>query len=107
MSSSLGARPIEVLLVEDNAGDIRLLTVMFCVGVAVMLWHLSHLSSTLVESGGLQGTSLYSQSLTELRTFYNSEVVERVKGHGIDITHDYATKRGAIPIPQADAYAHK
>jgi cytochrome c biogenesis protein CcdA len=51
MSSSLGARPIEVLLVEDNAGDIRLLTVMFCVGVAVMLWHLSHLSSTLVESG--------------------------------------------------------
>jgi signal transduction histidine kinase len=78
---------------------IPLLTVMFCVGVAVMLWHLSHLSSTLVESGALQGTSLYSQSLSELRTFYNSEVVERVKGHGINVTHDYATKEGAIPIP--------
>jgi len=78
---------------------IPLLTVMFCVGVAVMLWHLSHLSSTLVESGALQGTSLYSQSLTELRIFYNSEVVERVKGHGINVTHDYATKEGAIPIP--------
>lgn len=78
---------------------ILLLTVMFCAGVAATLWHLSHLSSTLVKSGALQGTSLYSESLTELRTFYNSDVVERVRSHGIEVTHDYATKRGAIPIP--------
>ena len=57
---------------------VPLLAVMFCVGIAVTLWHLSHLSSSLVESGALHGISLYSQSLTELRAFYNSEVVERV-----------------------------
>jgi adenylate cyclase len=78
---------------------ILLLTVMFCVGAAATLWQLSHLSSNLVESGALQGTSLYADSLTELRTFYGSEIVERVKPLGIEVTHDYATKPGAIPIP--------
>ena len=78
---------------------ISLLSVMFCIAVGVMLWHLSHLSSTLVESGALQGTSLYSDSLTELRKFYGSEVVDRVKNQGVDVTHDYANKPGAIPIP--------
>src|SRR6185503_11915192 len=78
---------------------IFLLTVMFCVGAAATLWHLSHLSSNLVESGALQGTSLYADSLTELRTFYGSQIVDRVKPQGIEVTHDYATKPGAIPIP--------
>ena len=78
---------------------VPLLAVMFCVGIAVTLWHLSRLSSSLVESGALHGISLYSQSLTELRAFYNSEVVERVRPQGIVVTHDYATKDGAVPIP--------
>lgn len=78
---------------------ILLLTVMFCVGAAATLWQLSHLSSNLVESGALHGTSLYADSLTELRTFYASQIVERVKPQGIEVTHDYATKQGAIPIP--------
>ena len=78
---------------------IILLTVMFCAGVIVTLWHMSHLSSTLVESGALQGTSLYSATLTELRTFYNAQVVERVRPHGVEVTHDYSTREGAIPIP--------
>lgn len=78
---------------------ISLLAVMFCAAVAVMLWHLSHLSTTLVQSGALQGTALYSASLTELRAFYNTEIVERVKKHGINVTHDYATQEAAIPIP--------
>jgi len=78
---------------------ILVLAVMFCAGVGATLWHLSHLSANLVESGALQGTSLYADSLTELRTFYSSQIVERVKPQGIEITHDYATKPGAIPIP--------
>lgn len=78
---------------------ILLLSAIFCVAVAATLWHLSHLSATLVETGALQGTSIYSQSITDLRTFYNSEIVERVRPRGIEVTHDYAGKQGAIPIP--------
>ena len=38
-------------------------------------------------------------SLKELRKLYTSEVTDRLVGHGIQVTHDYATKEGAIPLP--------
>jgi hypothetical protein len=78
---------------------IIILTLTFCGAVAATLWHMSRLSSNLVESAALQGTILYSETLTELSTFYGSQIVERVKPHGIEITHDFETKPGAIPIP--------
>ncbi|MGH7768528.1 MAG: ATP-binding protein [Candidatus Binatia bacterium] len=91
------ARAVGAYLIHEQT--ILLLTVMFCAGAAATLWHLSRLSTTLVESGALQGTVLYSGSLTELRTFYGSEVVDRVRSRGVEATHDYAGKQGAIPIP--------
>jgi signal transduction histidine kinase len=76
-----------------------LLSVLCCVTGALALWHFSQLSSKLVQSGALKATELYSESLKELRAFYGAEIVERVKPFGIEVTHDYATKKGAIPIP--------
>jgi signal transduction histidine kinase len=63
------------------------------------LWHFSQLSSKFVESGALKATELYSESLKELRAFYGAEIVDRVKPYGIEVTHDYTAKKGAIPIP--------
>jgi signal transduction histidine kinase/DNA-binding response OmpR family regulator len=88
-----------------RAGDalqghiILVLVVMFCAGVAATLWHLARLSSQLVESAALQGSALQADSLEELRTLYTSEVVERLRGHGVTVTHDYAAQPGAIPLP--------
>lgn len=78
---------------------ILVLTIMFCGGVGTTMWHFSRLSSKLIESTALQGMSVQSESLEELRTIYTSEVVERVRSHGIEVTHDYRTKEGAIPLP--------
>jgi signal transduction histidine kinase/DNA-binding response OmpR family regulator len=78
---------------------ILVLTLMFAAGVAVTLWHLSRLSSRLIESAALQGVSLQAESLEELRTLYTSEVVERLRDRGISVTHDYASREGAIPLP--------
>jgi adenylate cyclase len=47
----------------------------------------------------LQDASLYAQALAEFRTLYTSEVVETVRPHGIEVTHDYMTHAGAIPLP--------
>ena len=66
---------------------ILILTVTFASAAAVTLWNMAHLSSRLVAEGALQGTALYGESVKELRLFYRSQIVERVKG------------RGAIPIP--------
>ncbi len=78
---------------------IPLLTVLFCVAGGLALWHFSQLSSKLVESGALKATELYSQSLNELRAFYGAQIVARVRDAGVEVTHDYAAKKGAIPIP--------
>ncbi len=78
---------------------ILVLTTLFCVGVVCMLWYVSHLQSNLIASTVLQDASLYSQALGEFRTIYTSEVVDTVMKHGIEVTHDHATKEGAIPLP--------
>lgn len=78
---------------------ILVLTLMFCLGVATILWHFSRLSSRLVASAALEGTTLHARSLEETRRLYTSDVVERVRSRGIAVTHDYAAREGAIPLP--------
>jgi hypothetical protein len=78
---------------------VLVLTLLFCVGMVCILWYMSHLQSNLITSMALQDASLYSQALAEFRALYTSEVVETVKDRGIEVTHDYTTKEGAIPLP--------
>jgi two-component system, sensor histidine kinase and response regulator len=78
---------------------VLVLTLIFCAATAATLWHLSRLSWRLVESSALQAASQYADSLRELRRLYTSDVTDRLRGHGIEVTHDYATKEGAIPLP--------
>jgi len=47
----------------------------------------------------LENALLYSQTLTEFRTLYTREIVERVRAQRIEITHDYEMKPGTIPLP--------
>lgn len=77
-----------------------LVLALFCfLGVVSILWHLTRLSSDLVESATLQNVTRYSEALVEFRALYTSEVVARVKDHGVEVTHDYTNKEGAIPLP--------
>jgi two-component system, sensor histidine kinase and response regulator len=78
---------------------VLVLALIFCAATAATLWHLSRLSWRLVESSALQAASQYADSLRELRRLYTSDVTDRLRGHGIQVTHDYATKEGAIPLP--------
>ena len=68
-------------------------------GSAVGLWHLSLLSEQLVQSTALEGAAQQSEMLDVVNALYTSQVVDRVQSHGIVVTHDYATKTGAIPLP--------
>ena len=91
------ARAACIRLVQERT--VLLLTLMLCAGVAATLWHLSRLTTKLVESTAVQGASLNSESLEELRALYTTEVVARAKASGMKITHDYKTTEGAIPLP--------
>ena len=41
----------------------------------------------------------YARALEEFRTLYTNEVVSRARDAGVTVTHDYARKPGAIPLP--------
>jgi hypothetical protein len=68
-------------------------------GSAVGLGHLSLLSEQLVKSTALESAAQQSEMLDVVNALYSSEVVDRVQSHGIVVTHDYAQRKGAIPLP--------
>jgi serine/threonine protein kinase len=68
-------------------------------GSAFGVWHLSRLSEQLVRSTALEGAAQQAEMLDVVNALYTSQVVERVQSHGIVVTHDYASKSGAIPLP--------
>ena len=103
----LGGDTVRQAVVHTVAAGVRLLhertilvlLLLFCLSMGCMLWYVSRLQSNLIASISLQDASLYAQALAEFRTLYTSEVVETVRAHGIEVTHDYMTHAGAIPLP--------
>jgi hypothetical protein len=63
------------------------------------LWELSRLSDYLVRSSALESAAQQSEILEEVNTLYSEDVVERVKLKGVEVTHDYSKRKGAIPLP--------
>ncbi len=75
------------------------LVLLFSIATLAAVWHVSQLQSQLIESTAIKNARLLSDALTEFRTLYTSEVVNTAKQHGLEISHDYATKENAIPLP--------
>jgi serine/threonine protein kinase len=69
------------------------------IGSAVGLLHLSLLSERLVQSTALESAAQQSEMLEVVNALYSSRVVDRLQSHGVVVTHDYATRSGAIGLP--------
>jgi len=63
------------------------------------MWELSRLSEHLVRSSALESAAQQSEMLDEVGNMYSAHVVERAKLKGVEATHDYAKRKGAIPLP--------
>ena len=68
-------------------------------GAGFGFWHLSRLSTELVESSALESAAQYAEMLEVVNEIYSSEVVQRLGHHGIEPTADYAAVAGQIPLP--------
>ena len=75
------------------------LIVLFGAVVASMIWHLFQLQSGMIESTALRTAQIYSTALSQFRTLYTSEVVNKASMHGLEVTHNYASRDDAIPLP--------
>ena len=60
---------------------------------------LASLGSDLVRETALDSVAMKSQILQDVNSFYSSQVAGRVDREHVEVTHDYAAKAGAIPIP--------
>jgi adenylate cyclase len=79
---------------------ILVLTLLFCIGIAIALSNMWRLSSNLIQSQALQNSVLYAKAIKEARTLYSDRAVDRIKStHGITVTDDYDSKSSAIPVP--------
>ncbi len=75
-------------------------TILFCVGVAVAMTHMSELSSTLISSQALQNATLYAQAIKEARTLYSSDVINPLtSANAISFTHDYNPTKAKVTVP--------
>jgi class 3 adenylate cyclase len=83
-----------------NRRTIALLAVLFVAGLAGAMLNMSRLSSDLIHSQAVQSSALYAQAIKEARTLYSNNAVSRIKHlPNAQVTPDYATIPGAIPLP--------
>ena len=76
-----------------------LLILLFISSSSIIVWYMAKQQSALVESISIKNAQLYLGAITEFRTIYTSEVVNRLKTSNISIVHDYHGRADAIPLP--------
>jgi class 3 adenylate cyclase len=75
------------------------LAILFTVGMLLILVNLYNLAQQINKDAAERYAAVYVRSLDKFRSLYNTDVVNRVQNHGIDVTANYADREGAIPIP--------
>lgn len=79
---------------------VLVLILLVSAGIGAVLWNMSQLSTNVVRFQAKNNAALYAQALKTARTFYSSEVVDRVNAlPDVDVTHDYLSQPHAIPLP--------
>ena len=74
-------------------------TPIFAAGLFLILSYSSNVQQNLTEQSALEEAERFTRALTEFRSLYTSEVVNRVERHGIEIAHDYLEREASIPLP--------
>ncbi|MCI0642023.1 MAG: protein kinase [Gemmataceae bacterium] len=69
-----------------------------CFGAAAGFWYLSSLSKYFVQATALDSTRMEIGMLEEVNAFY-SEIVDRVDWTKTPVTHEYAKRKNAMPLP--------
>ncbi len=69
------------------------------VGSAVGFTHLAHLSTWFVQETALDSARMEADMLWRINLYYSEEVVGRLDWEQIEVTHEYAQMKNAIPLP--------
>ncbi len=76
-----------------------LLVLLFISSGTMIVWYMEKQQNSLVESISIKNAELYLDAVSEFRTLYTSEVVNKLKNSNVPITHNYHERADAIPLP--------
>lgn len=76
-----------------------LLIALYILAAAIITWDLSDFSQRLAQTSARENAKRYSEALATVRSRYTSEVVNRLQGANVEITHDYLAHDHAVPLP--------
>jgi serine/threonine protein kinase len=108
LSGWIRRRPAAAALVAVSLLATLLLATLFSVSYVRIALERSHTQKALERETRakedlfkalVQNARLTSDALKEFNEYYTSEVVARLTDRGIQVTHDYAGKKNAIPLP--------
>jgi PAS domain S-box-containing protein len=95
-SAVITRNPIDTIV----PGGVISLFILFAVSVSIGLVVLiERYEEAQYRDSLLRTAGESSQSITNFRLFYSQEIVSRLKGSDISITHDYKQHEQAIPLP--------
>jgi class 3 adenylate cyclase len=72
---------------------------LFVISISLIVFNIYSVANALTEESAEQYAEQYLNALAQARSTYSSEVVARVRDHGIKISQDYRAKEGHIPFP--------
>ena len=72
---------------------------LFVISITLIMINMYTVANALTEESARQYAEQYLDALSQARATYSSEVVARVRDHGITVSQDYRTHDGHIPFP--------
>ncbi len=84
------------ILIENT---LPIIVTLVIVGICSISLFTYWVANYLVRSSMVAGAHVFSQTISEVRNLYTSDVVERVRKHGTEVSPTYKDQEGAIPLP--------
>ncbi len=72
---------------------------LFVLCMVLTVFQLERMQREMIRTAAIEQAAHYSEAISIFRNIYTSEITGRVKDHGIEITHEYADRDAAIPLP--------
>ena len=95
-SEALSRNPIDTVV----PGGVITLFAIFALTVCIGLYWLIERHEIVEREEALLRTALSATAnMTKFRSFYSREVVSRLKGSDVTVTHDYRNQPNAVPLP--------
>src|SRR6266571_6370882 len=81
-------------------GKLLLPIIVFAIVIGTgVVWYVQRLAREQAVQTALDDAKRLLTQAQEMREYYTNNVVAKAKKQGLEVTHDYAQKPGAIPLP--------